>query len=64
MSGVKVEVKAIDWCYENAAVIYIDSDGERFEGYIKSLDDILFSLINSLEKAFILLLRIRFAGNL
>ena len=38
MSGVKVEVKAIDWCYENAAVIYIDIDGERFEGYIKSLD--------------------------
>ena len=64
MSGVKIEVKAIDWCYENAAVIYLNIDGERFEGYIKSLDDILFSRINSLEKAFILLLRIRFAGNL
>tara|TARA_R100000329_G_C7569775_1_gene201633 strand:+ start:248 stop:379 length:132 start_codon:yes stop_codon:yes gene_type:complete len=38
MSGEKIVVKAIDWCYANAAVIYLDIDGERFEGYIKSLD--------------------------
>lgn len=38
MSGVKIEVRAIDFDDEKSAIIYLKIDGEMFVGHITSLN--------------------------